>query len=77
MYIVKVSPQNLHQHYTNPNANLYIETDEPGVYEIIDGFTEEECLQAIKNGKTILCYDGPAGFAATLNLKGLKGVLLP
>lgn len=49
MEIVKITGKNIEQYYDQPNGNIWYR--EPGSYDfqILDGYSIEECLQAMVN----------------------------
>ncbi len=55
----KVTKKTLHKYYNDHDGNIYNNTPEDRkTFEIIDGFSEEEVLQAINNGCTIIYIAG-------------------
>lgn len=55
----KVNKKTLHKYYNDHDGNIYNNTPEDRkTFEIIDGFSEEEVLQAMNNGCTIIYIAG-------------------
>lgn len=66
--IIKVNKQNLHELYNDPNGNLYYCVNNerarpklcPNLYELVDGFDEDEILCAMENRLLFIYKEGPA-----------------
>lgn len=58
--ISAVNAKTLHFYYNNPNGNLYWFNPDTDRWELVDGFSEEDCLEALANKVQLTFVDGPA-----------------
>lgn len=58
--ITAVNSENLHHYYNQPDGNLYWFNPDTGCWELVDGFDETNCLEAMNNGIQLVFVDGPA-----------------
>ena len=58
--ISAVNSKTLHHYYTQPDGNLYWFNPDAGRWELVDGFDEADCLEAMSNGIQFAFVNGPA-----------------
>ena len=55
-----VNAKTLRTYYNNPEGNLYWLNPDEGCWELVDGFSEEDCLEALRNKVKFAFVDGSA-----------------
>ena len=55
-----ITLENLKLYYNNPDGNLYWFNEGAGYWELVDGFSEEECKEAMMNNVQFVYMLGPA-----------------
>lgn len=58
--IEAVNERTLSHYYNRPDGNLYWFNPDTGRWELVDGFSEEDCLVAMSNNIQFAFVDGPA-----------------
>lgn len=58
--ITGITLENLSSYYSNLDGNLYWFNEGAGCWEIIDGFSEEDCKEAMMNNVQFVFMPGPA-----------------
>ena len=58
--ISAVNSKTLSHYYNNPDGNLYWLNPDTDRWELVDGFSEEDCLEALSNKIQLAFVDGPA-----------------
>lgn len=58
--ITAVNSKTLKTYYNNPDGNLYWYNPNTDRWELVDGFSEEDCLKALYNKVQLAFVDGPA-----------------
>lgn len=58
--IEAVNSKTLNHYYNRPDGNLYWFNEDAGRWELVDGFDETDCLEAMSNGIQFTFVNGPA-----------------
>lgn len=58
--ITAVNSKTLKTYYNNPNGNLYWHNPDTDCWELVDSFSEEDCLEALSNKVQFAFVSGPA-----------------
>ena len=58
--IEAVNSKTLNHYYNRPDGNLYWFNPDTDRWELVDGFSEEDCLEAMKNKVQFSFVNGPA-----------------
>lgn len=58
--ITAVNSKTLKTYYNNPDGNLYWYNPNTDRWELVDGFSEEDCLEALCNKVQLAFVNGPA-----------------
>lgn len=58
--IEAVNSKTLNQYYNRIDGNLYWFNPDTGCWELVDGFSEEDCLEAMRNNIQFAFVSGPA-----------------
>lgn len=58
--IEAVNLKTLNHYYNHPDGNLYCYNPDTERWELVDGFSEEDCLEALSNKVQLAFVNGPA-----------------
>lgn len=58
--IEQVNSKTLNYYYKRPDGNLYWYNLDTERWELVDGFSEEDCLEALSNKVQLAFVNGPA-----------------
>ena len=58
--IEAVNSKTLNYYYNRPDGNLYWFNPDTGRWELVDGFDEADCLEAMSNGVQFTFVEGSA-----------------
>ena len=58
--IEAVNSKTLNHYYNRPDGNLYWLNPDADRWELVDGFSESDCLEALSNKVQLVFVNGPA-----------------